>query len=102
MPHRGRTESGLAHLTPGLAATSSSVARDVVHLYRESGYVHIPQVLSPEEVAVFRESAPSSRSGDPAWRRCHLTTYRNVCAVPNGTCRRRRGWRRITGRIVTR
>jgi phytanoyl-CoA hydroxylase len=44
-------------MTTGLAATSSSVARDVVHLYRENGYVHIPQVLSPEEVAVYREAA---------------------------------------------
>jgi hypothetical protein len=71
-------------MSTGLAATSSSVARDVVNLYRENGYVHIPQVLSPEEVAVFRESAPSSRSSGPAWRRCHVTTYRNACAVPNG------------------
>ena len=72
-------------MTTGLAATSSSVARDVVHLYRENGYVHIPQVLSPEEVAVFRESAPSARSSGPAWCRCHLTTYRNAYAVPNGS-----------------
>jgi len=89
-------------MTTGLAATSSSVARDVVHLYRENGYGHTSQVLSPEEVAALRESAPLSRSGDPAWRRCHVTTYRNVCAVLNGSCRRRRGWRRITGHIVTR
>ena len=37
-------------MTTELAATSSSVALDVVHRYRENGYVHIPQVLSPEEV----------------------------------------------------
>ena len=40
-----------------LAANSSSVALDVVHSYRENGYVHMPQVLSPEEVTVCREAA---------------------------------------------
>jgi ectoine hydroxylase-related dioxygenase (phytanoyl-CoA dioxygenase family) len=44
-------------MTAELAATSSSVALDVVHSYRENGYVHVPQVLSPDEVTVYREAA---------------------------------------------
>jgi hypothetical protein len=43
-------------MTTELAATSSSVAPDVVHSYREHGYVHVPQVLSPEEVTAYREA----------------------------------------------
>jgi phytanoyl-CoA hydroxylase len=44
-------------MTTGLAATSSSIGLDVVHRYRENGYVHIPQVLSPDEVSRYREAA---------------------------------------------
>ena len=44
-------------MTTGLATTSPSVGPDVVRRYRENGYVHVPGVLSPEEVAVYREAA---------------------------------------------
>ena len=44
-------------MTTELAATSSSVGPDVVQRYRENGFVHVPQVLSPEEVTVYREAA---------------------------------------------
>jgi phytanoyl-CoA hydroxylase len=44
-------------MTTRLATTSSSVGLDIVHRYRENGYVHIPQVLSPEEVNLYREAA---------------------------------------------
>ena len=65
-------------MTTEPAATSSSVAPDVVHSYRENGYVHIPQVLSPEEVTVYREAAREAYETRPAYNREDDKTFKQI------------------------
>lgn len=44
-------------MTTELRTITSSVTADVVDSYRENGFVHIPSVLTSEEVMTYREAA---------------------------------------------
>src|SRR5918997_6726266 len=74
----GPTEGRTWLMTTGLAVTSSSVGLDVVHSYRENGYVHIPQVLSPDEVTVYRDAAREAYETRTAYNAEDNKTFKQI------------------------
>ena len=71
-----------------LAATSSTVALDVVDSYRENGYVHIPQVLSPVEVTAYREGAREAYETRTAYNADDDKTFKQILQLwkTDGRC----------------
>ncbi len=65
-------------MTIHASQTTSTVGADVVASYRENGFVHIPQVLTPEEVERYRDAARHAYETKAAYNGPDDNTFKQI------------------------